>query len=98
MTENKFGLAKDLHSPMKGAFEKVLSYVFINKVKNVRKTQKDDSENIIRGLLARGMKILQWNETGIFPTHTAHWPCMHNTCISLCILYSYLKNSPPVTL
>lgn len=51
MTENKFGLAKDLHSPVKEAFEKVLFYIFINKVKNVRKTQKDDSENIIRGLL-----------------------------------------------
>lgn len=54
MPENKFGLGGDLHSPMKGlakAFEKVLSYIFINKVKNVRETKKDDSENVIRGLL-----------------------------------------------
>lgn len=54
MPENKFGLADDFCTPMKDlatAFEKVLSYIFINKENNISKTKNDDSENIIRELL-----------------------------------------------
>lgn len=42
MPENTFGLADNLCNPMKElakAFKKAFSYVFINKVKNIKETK-----------------------------------------------------------